>query len=199
MDRPLLEELIDALRVLPGVGPKSAQRMAYHLLQHHRDGGMQLGEVLKQAMTAIGHCSRCRMYTENNLCSLCGNEQRTAQQICVVETPADRSSIESATGYHGQYFLLLGRLSPLDGIGPEQLGLNLLEKRLEDEPIEEMIIATNPTVEGEATAHYLSHLASRHGVRASRIAHGVPVGGELEFTDRNTLAHAFSGRLDIED
>lgn len=199
MSGALLDDLIDALRCLPGVGPKSAQRMAFHLLQRDRRGGQQLAGVLSEAMERIGHCERCRMYTEGTLCRVCDSSRRDSSQICVVETPADRSSIESATGYQGQYFLLLGHLSPLDGVGPEELGLPILEQRLSQEAITEMIVATNPTIEGDATAHYLSRLAARHGIRASRIAHGVPVGGELEYIDRNTLAHAFSGRLTIDD
>ncbi len=199
MSGVLLDDLIEALRCLPGVGPKSAQRMAFHLLQRDRRGGHTLSAVLSQAMDRVGHCERCRMYTEGALCRVCDSSRRDGSQICVVETPADRSSIESATGYQGQYFLLLGHLSPLDGVGPDDLGMPILEQRLTTESIEEMIVATNPTIEGEATAHYLSRLATRHGIRATRIAHGVPVGGELEYIDRNTLAHAFNGRLIIDN
>ena len=194
---PLLNQLIDGLRCLPGVGPKSAQRMALHLLERDRDGGKRLSEVLAEAMERIGRCSECRNLTEQKVCAICANDQRDRSQLCVVESPSDVIAIEHATGYQGRYFVLMGRLSPLDGIGPEELGLEQLGEQLSQQPPQEMIIATNPTVEGEATAYYLQRMAQKHGVSVSRIAHGVPLGGELEFTDQSTIAHAFSSRLSI--
>ena len=194
---PLLQRLVDALRVLPGVGPKSAQRMAFQILERNRAGGLALAEALQAAVQGIGHCERGRMLTESRLCEICINAKRDAALVCVVETPADVQAIENATGFRGQYFVLMGHLSPLDGIGPDELGLSLLEKRLDEGGVGELILATNPTVEGEATAHYLAQLAARRGIRATRIAHGVPIGGELEYIDGGTLSHAFSGRQDI--
>jgi recombination protein RecR len=191
---PLLLELIEALRVLPGVGAKSAQRMAFHLLERDRDGARRLAARLVDAAERIGHCRRCRTFSESETCSACAGSGRDASLLCVVETPVDQLAIEQATGYRGLYFVLLGRLSPLDGLGPAELGLDLLGQRLHEGEVRELIIATNPTVEGEATAHYVAQLARAAGVRASRIAHGVPIGGELEFVDRGTLAHAFGGR-----
>jgi recombination protein RecR len=195
---PLLADLIEALRCLPGVGGKSAQRMAFHLLERDRERGLKLAAALEQAMRRIGHCSRCRNFSEDPLCALCANGSRDRQVLCVVESPVDVAAIEQATGYRGQYFVLMGRLSPLDGLGPEELGLGQLTERLGEGEIEEMIIATNPTVEGEATAHYLAQLAHAGGIRPTRLAHGVPLGGELEFVDRGTLAHAFGRRQTIE-
>lgn len=192
---PLLAQLIESLRVLPGVGPKSAQRMALHLLERDRDGGLDLARVLSDAMEQIGRCIECRDLTEHERCALCSNPRRDRGLLCVVESPVDVLAIEQATAFSGTYFVLLGRLSPLDGIGPAELGLDVLEQRLDENPPREMIIATNPTVEGEATAYYLSQLAQARGITASRIAHGVPLGGELEFTDQSTLAHAFGSRL----
>ncbi len=190
----LLARLIDALRCLPGVGPKSAQRMALHLLERDREGGVTLAAVLQDAMERIGRCVECRDLTENQRCAICVNPRRDRSLLCVVESPVDVLAIEQATAYGGTYFVLLGRLSPLDGIGPAELGLDDLERRLDDDPPQEMIIATNPTVEGEATAYYLHQLAEARGIAVSRIAHGVPLGGELEFTDQSTLAHAFGTR-----
>jgi recombination protein RecR len=195
---PLLADLIEALRCLPGVGGKSAQRMAFHLLERDRERGLKLAAALEQAMRRIGHCSRCRNFSEDPLCALCANGSRDRQVLCVVESPVDVAAIEQATGYRGQYFVLMGRLSPLDGLGPQELGLGQLTERLGEGEIEEMIIATNPTVEGEATAHYLAQLAHAGGIRPTRLAHGVPLGGELEFVDRGTLAHAFGRRQTIE-
>jgi len=195
---PLLADLIEALRCLPGVGGKSAQRMAFHLLERDRERGLKLAAALEQAMQRIGHCGRCRNFSEEPLCALCANGSRDRQVLCVVESPVDVAAIEQATGYRGQYFVLMGRLSPLDGLGPEELGLGQLTERLGEGEIEEMIIATNPTVEGEATAHYLAQLAHAGGIRPTRLAHGVPLGGELEFVDRGTLAHAFGRRQAIE-
>ncbi len=194
---PLLEQLIESLRCLPGVGQKTAQRMALHLLERNREGGRRLAATLADAMTRIGNCARCRTFTEDEVCATCRSGARDGELLCVVESPADQSAIEAATGYRGRYFVLLGRLSPLDGLGPRELGLDRLAQRLSEGEVKELIIATNPTVEGEATAHYLGQLARQHGVRPSRLAHGVPLGGELEYIDRGTLAHAFGMRQDL--
>jgi recombination protein RecR len=193
----LIGQLIESLRCLPGVGPKSAQRMAFQLLEHDREGGRKLAAVLAQAMDRVGNCNDCRTLSEDAMCSLCASERRDRGQLCVVETPADVQALEQATGYQGLYFVLMGHLSPLDGIGPEALGLDLLETRLASGEVKELILATNPTVEGEATAHFISEMARVHGIRATRIAHGVPMGGELEYIDGGTLSHAFAGRLEI--
>jgi len=193
----LLGELIDALRCLPGVGAKSAQRMAFHLLERERQGGLRLSTALASAMRDVGNCTRCRNFSETPVCSLCSSTTRDRQILCVVESPSDLAAIEGATGFRGHYFVLLGRLSPLDGLGPDELGLPLLVERLGEGEVEEMIIATNPTVEGEATAHYIGQLARAAGIRATRLAHGVPLGGELEFVDRGTLAHAFGTRQSL--
>ena len=195
----MLEQLIDALRILPGVGQKSAQRMAYHVLERDRDGGTRLAEALAVAVERIGHCRRCRDFSETELCATCSSAARDAQQLCAIESPADRLAIEQATGYRGLYFVLQGRLSPLDGIGPRELGLDQLADRLGEGEVQELIIATNPTVEGDATAHYLAQIARKHGVRPSRLAHGLPLGGELEYVDRGTLAHAFGSRAEITE
>lgn len=197
MTSPLLEQLVEAFRVLPGVGQKSAQRMAYHVLERERAGGRRLADALAAAVEKIGHCVRCRDFSEEEVCATCASASRDVHQLCVVETPADRLAIEQATGYRGLYYVLQGRLSPLDGIGPGELGLDRLGARLAEGEVSEMIIATNPTVEGEATAHYLGQLARQHGVRASRLAHGVPLGGELEYVDRGTLSHAFGTRSEM--
>ncbi|MFZ7096293.1 recombination mediator RecR [Luteimonas dalianensis] len=197
MTASLLEQLIESLRVLPGVGQKSAQRMAYHLLERDREGGKRLATALAGAVERIGHCERCRDFSESELCAICASASRDAHLLCVIETPADRLAIEQATDYRGLYFVLHGRLSPLDGIGPRELGLDRLGERLGDGQVQEMIIATNLTVEGEATAHYLAQLARQHGVRPSRPAHGLPLGGELEYVDRGTLSHAFGSRSEI--
>ena len=189
-----LESLIEALRCLPGVGARTAQRMAHHLLERNRDGGRRLAQCLAEAMDGIGNCARCRNFSDTTLCAVCTNASRDAALLCAVEMPADQLAIEQATGYRGLYFVLQGRLSPLDGLGPRELGLDLFTERLAEGEVRELIIATNPTVEGEATAHYLAQLARQHGVRASRLAHGVPLGGELEYIDRGTLAHAFGAR-----
>lgn len=194
---PLINRLIEDLRCLPGVGPKSAQRMAFHLLEHNREAARQLAHTLLEAADNIGHCSSCRTLTEDSLCKVCSNSKRDPNKLCIVETPADVNAIEQATDYNGLYFVLMGHLSPLDGIGPKEIGLDILEKRLADGNVEEIILATNPTVEGEATAHYISEIAKMLGVKATRIAHGVPVGGELEYIDGGTLSHAFSGRREF--
>ena len=193
----LLEQLIEAFRILPGVGQKSAQRMAYHVLEREREGGQRLSEALAAAVERIGHCVRCRDFSETETCATCASAAREAQTLCAVESPADRLAIEQATGYRGLYFVLQGRLSPLDGIGPRELGLDLLSARLAEGEVRELIIATTPTVEGEATAHYLAQLARQHSVRPSRLAHGVPLGGELEYVDRGTLSHAFGSRSEM--
>ncbi len=197
MSASLLDRLVDDLRCLPGVGPKSAQRMAFQLLERDRDGGRRLAATLAEAMTRIGHCRQCRNYAENELCQVCANASRDRQVMCVVESPIDLAAIEHATGYRGAYFVMHGRLSAIDGRGPRELGLDLLDARLREGIVQELIVATNPTVEGEATAHYLADLAKQAGVRASRLAHGVPLGGELEFVDRGTLALAFGTRQSL--
>jgi recombination protein RecR len=196
---PLLNDLIDALRCLPGVGAKTAQRMAFHVLDRDRAGARKLAEQLAAAVERIGNCTRCRTFSEEKICALCASAARDAQTLCVVETPADQLAIEQATGFRGRYFVLLGRLSPLDGMGPKELGLDLLAARLGEGEVRELIVATNPTVEGEATAHMLSQIARQAGVRATRLAHGVPLGGELEYIDRGTLAHAFGSRQNLEE
>jgi len=193
----LIGRLIESLRCLPGVGPKSAQRMAFHLLEHNRDGGRQLAEALNLAMDKVGNCRECRTLSDEDVCTLCANDQRDRSQLCVVETPADVQALEQSTGFRGLYFVLMGHLSPLDGIGPEALGLDLLETRLATGEVKELILATNPTVEGEATAHFVSEMARAHNVRPTRIAHGVPMGGELEYIDGGTLSHAFAGRQEV--
>ena len=191
----LLDRLIDALRVLPGVGQKSAQRMALHVLERQRERGRQLASLLAEAIDKIGNCARCRNLTEHEVCAICRSTRRDPSLLCIVESPADLSALETATGYAGHYFVLHGRLSPMDGLGPQELGLDLLASRLGEAGLVEVIIATNPTVEGEATAHYLNQMASKHGLKVSRLAHGVPLGGELEYIDRGTLAHAFGQRI----
>ena len=198
MARGLVQQLIEALRCLPGVGPKSAQRMAFYLLERDREGGRSLGRLLIEAMDAVGHCGRCRTLTEDAVCDLCRNPRRDAGVLCIVETPAEMAAVEQATDFSGNYFVLNGRLSPLDGLGPGEIGLDELGVRLDSGEVREVILATNPTVEGDATAHYLADLAVRRGVRASRIAHGVPLGGELEYVDGGTLSHAFYGRRTVD-
>ena len=193
MSAPLLEQLIDALRVLPGVGQKTAQRMAYHLLEREREGGQRLAEALSLAVERIGHCAQCRDFSETELCPTCANSSRERSQLCVVESPADRLAIENATGFRGVYFVLL------DGIGPRELGLEQLERRLAEGEVQELIIATSATVEGEATAHYLAQLARARKVQPSRLAQGLPLGGELEYVDRGTLSHAFGTRSEFRD
>jgi recombination protein RecR len=195
---PLLNQLIQALQCLPGVGTKSAQRMAFHLLDKDREGADRLSNVLEQAMRSIRNCESCRMLTEERLCRFCASDKRDAAQICVVETPADLLAIEQSGAYRGRYFVLMGHLSPIDGIGPSELGLELLESRFKSERFAEVVLATSVTVEGDATAHLVAALAHRHGLRASRIAYGVPVGGELEFVDGGTLSRALSGRREVE-
>jgi recombination protein RecR len=194
---PRLAQLIEALRSLPGVGPKTAQRMAFHLLQDARPAARTLAQALDGALASVTRCRRCRMLTEEELCSICAAPGREASLLCVVESPADVVAIEQSGSYRGRYFVLMGHLSPLDGVGPEQLGIRELEALLGEDSVRELILATNPTVEGEATAHFLAELATRRGLRASRIAHGVPIGGELEYVDGGTLAHALAGRQTV--
>jgi recombination protein RecR len=195
---PLLKQLIGALQCLPGVGTKSAQRMAFHLLHKDREGASHLATSLEKASSQIRHCELCRMLTEERLCGLCASDRRDGSQLCVVEMPADVIAIEQSAAYSGRYFVLMGHMSPLDGIGPQELGLDLLERRLREESIAEVVLATSVTVEGDATAHLIASLAARHGIKASRIAYGVPMGGELEFIDSGTLSRALSGRREIE-
>lgn len=193
----LLTDVIDALCCMPGVGPKSAQRIALHLFQRDRGGAENLARALQMAVDKLGNCKKCQTLCEHELCELCASPKRDSHILCVVESPADVWLINEATDYQGLYFVLNGRLSPLDGIGPEEIGLEQLEQQFEQSQITELILATNSTVEGEATAHYIAQLALPYKIKVSRIAHGVPVGGELEFIDSSTLAHAFSGRRDI--
>jgi recombination protein RecR len=190
-----LAKLIEALRALPGVGPKTAQRMAFHLLQGGRDGARTLAESLTQGLASVRRCNRCRMLTDTDLCSICAAPSRDASLLCVVESAADVVAVESSGSYRGRYFVLHGHLSPLDGIGPEQIGAREFEALLDAGEVREVILATNPTVEGETTAHFLSERAGEKRIPASRIAHGVPIGGELEYVDGGTLAHAFAGRI----
>lgn len=196
-DSPLITRLIEALRCLPGVGPKSAQRMAFHLLERNREGALRLAKALEEAVDRVGHCERCRTLSETPLCRLCASERRDPAQLCVVENPSDVQAIEQTTSFQGLYFVLMGHLSPLDGIGPEDIGLDRLAQRFTGGEVREVILATNPTVEGEATAHYIADMAREHGIRASRIAYGVPFGGELEYVDAGTLSHALAGRREI--
>jgi recombination protein RecR len=189
-----LEELVQALRCLPGVGPKSAQRMALHLLQHDRDGAQRLARALGAAAQAIRHCERCNTFTEGELCALCRSAKRDPTLLCVVETPADLMMVENTQAYSGLYFVLMGRLSPLDGIGPKEIGLDRLLKRAHDGVVREVVLATNFTTEGEATAHYIGEMLSTRGLTVTRLARGVPVGGELEYVDSGTIAQALRER-----
>jgi len=190
----LVNQLIEALRCLPGVGPKSAQRMAYQLLERDRSGAENLSVILAKAVKEVGHCEQCRSLSELKLCDICESTNRDRSVLCIVETPSDVQVIEQSTNYKGLFFVLMGHLSPLDGIGPEEIGLDLLAKRLDHDEIKEVVLATNFTVEGEATAHYISEMVNSRNITASRIAHGVPVGGELEYVNSSTLSHAFTGR-----
>ncbi|KPK03590.1 MAG: recombination protein RecR [Betaproteobacteria bacterium SG8_39] len=189
-----LERLIEALRVLPGVGPRSAQRMAYHLLQHGRDGAGQLAQALQGALERVRHCARCNNFTEDEVCALCRSPRRDASLLCVIETPSDLAMVEQTLSYSGLYFVLMGRLSPLDGIGPRDIGLDRLIARATDGVVQEVILATNFTNEGEATAHYIAEMLRARGIRASRIARGVPLGGELEYVDVGTISQALLDR-----
>jgi len=191
---PLIKRLIEDLRCLPGVGPKSAQRMAFQLLERDRDGARRLADTLIQAAEKIGHCTQCRTLCETELCGICSDTRRDSTQICVVETPTDVMALEQSSSYRGRYFVLMGHLSPLDGIGPNDIGLDLLAEQLKDSDVQEIILATNPTVEGEATAHFIHDMVLRYNIKSSRIAFGVPLGGELEYTDSETLSRALQGR-----
>jgi len=189
-----LERLIEALRVLPGVGPRSAQRMAYHLLQHDRDGAEELGGALLEALRTVQRCNRCNNFSEEEICALCRSPRRDPALLCTVETPADLATVEQSLGYSGMYFVLMGRLSPLDGIGPREIGLDRLLARATDGVVEEVILATNFTNEGEATAHYVAEMLKPSKIKVSRIARGVPLGGELEYTDFGTISQAILDR-----
>ena len=189
-----LERLIEALRVLPGVGPRSAQRMAFHLLQHDREGAEQLGQAMLDALRTVHRCTRCNNFSEDEICGLCRSPRRDPSLLCAVETPADLATVEQSLGYSGMYFVLMGRLSPLDGIGPREIGLDRLLARATDGVVEEVILATNFTNEGEATAHYVAEMLRASKVRVSRIARGVPLGGELEYTDFGTVSQAILDR-----
>ncbi len=194
---PLIDRLIEAFQVLPGVGPKGAQRMELHLLQRDRDGARALSNVLQEAVAKVGRCGACRNLCETELCNYCRDPRRDDTLLCVVESPADILAIEQAGGYRGRYFVLHGRLSPIDGVGPDELGMDELRARVQALAPQEVILATNPTVEGEATAHYISQLLKSQGITVSRIAHGVPIGGELEYIDGGTIVHALQGRRSI--
>ncbi len=191
-----LNQLIEALCCMPGVGKKSAQRITYHLLQRNREGAKKLATALSTAMDQIGHCKRCRNFSETELCSICSHDRRDKTVLCVVESPADVFAVED-TGYRGVYFVLLGHLSPLDGIGPDELGFDKLSLLLDGDVVKEVILATNSTVEGEATAHYISEMVRKRKLKVTRIAHGVPVGSELEYIDSGTLSEAISGRREV--
>jgi recombination protein RecR len=192
-----IDQLIEALRILPGVGVKSAQRMALQLLEKDRDAARKLASAIDEAADKVGRCAQCRTLTEHDLCDICSNPNRSESQLCVVESPADLYAIEQAGGYRGKYFVLLGHLSPIDGIGPEQLGIDKLIERLQSNSVDELILATNLTVEGEATAHFIADKAKALGVQVSRIAYGVPMGGELEYVDGGTLNMAFQSRKTV--
>lgn len=195
---PLIDDLIDALRCLPGVGAKSAQRMTFQLLERNRPGAARLATALSKAAEHVGHCNSCRTLTENEQCFICADQRRDKQTICVVESPADVVAFEQSGDYKGLYFVLMGHLSPIDGIGPAEIGIDRLLQRSAELAISELILATNPTVEGEATAYYITEQMRSRGIAVSRIAHGVPLGGELEYVDSGTLAHALKGRRPID-
>lgn len=198
MFSPLIQQLIQALRCLPGVGPRSAQRMTLHLLERDRENGLALASILEKALTQIGRCKNCRTFSESDICSLCANTNRDHTLLCIVETPADVVALEQIGSFRGLYFVLMGHLSPLDGIGPNEIGIDALIQRVTTQEIKEIIIATNSTVEGEATAHYIANLLKHKNIKCTRIAHGVPMGGELEYLDGNTLARALAARILIE-
>lgn len=191
---PLVDQLIEALRCLPGVGPKSAQRMALHLLERDREGAFRLAQNLATAIKEVGHCQQCRTLCETELCRICSDPKRDASKLCVVESPTDVMAVEQTNLYRGRYFVLMGHLSPIDGIGPQDIGIDQLVEQVRQYQVNELIMATNPTVEGEATAHYIAAQLDTQKVTITRIAHGVPLGGELEFVDGGTLAHALQSR-----
>ena len=195
---PLLDALIESLRVLPGVGTKTAQRMALHLLERNRSGGENLAFMIKKALDNIGHCEQCRTFSEAPVCQICNNMERDRSLLCVVESPQDLMAIEQTQVFKGYYFVLLGRLSPIEAMGPKDIGLSTLEKRFQSGEIQELIVATNSTVEGEATGYYIAQMAKPYQIRTSRIAHGVPLGSELENTDGGTLIRALLGRTEME-
>ncbi len=198
MHKSLIEELIEAFRVLPSVGPKSAQRMAYHLLEKNRQGAQHLAQALNQAVENVGHCQSCRTLTEKEVCDICSSPSRDNGELCIVESPSDIAVIEQSGIFKGKYFVLMGRLSPIDGVGPEELGLDELKARLSRNMVVELIISLNPTVEGEATIHYIQQLAKKYNVKVTRLAQGIPLGGELEYVDSGTLTQAFISRREVE-
>jgi len=194
---PLIGRLMETLQCLPGIGPKSAQRMAYYLLERNREGALRLSTAINEAVEHVDHCKICRTLSESETCPLCADPGRNRKMLCVVETPAEAHIIDHSTEYNGLYFVLMGRLSPLDGIGPDDIGLNFLAQRLQNESISEVILATNPTAEGEATAHFIREMVTSSNIKITRIAHGVPIGSELEYVNSSTLFHAFSGRHEL--
>lgn len=198
MFSPLIKELMESLRCLPGVGPRSSQRMALHLLERDREGALRLAKALQEAAEGVGRCRDCRTLCEGELCDICAHPGREDNTLCVVENPSDVMAFEQAGGYRGRYFVLMGHLSPIDGVGPDDIGITELLALARDRKVAEVILATNPTVEGEATAHYIAEELGRLGIEASRIAHGVPLGGELEYVDGGTLAHALAGRRKLQ-
>ncbi len=198
MSSASLDEMIAALKALPGVGQKSAQRMALHLLERDQQAARRIAQTINDALETVRHCQRCRNFSDTDVCEICGDDKREQNTICIVETPADVYAVESSAAYRGRYFVLLGRLSPLDGYGPDQLGLEQLEQQLAEGGIDEVILATSATVEGDITAQYIADIAARHGVSSSRLARGIPLGGELEFVDGGTLSRALSGRQQID-
>jgi recombination protein RecR len=198
MSSPTLDEMIAALKCLPGVGQKSAQRMALHLLERDQQAARRIAQTINNALDTVRHCQQCRNFSDTEICEICSHAGREQNTLCVVETPADVIAVESSAAYRGRYFVLLGRLSPLDGCGPAQLGLEELEKQLIQGNISEVILATSATVEGDITAQYIADIATRHGVASSRLARGIPLGGELEFVDGGTLSRALSGRQQID-
>ena len=196
---PLVDELVESLRCLPGVGQKTAQRMAFHLLERGRSGGSRLSEALDQAMTGVRRCDSCQNFSDMPICGICETPERRNGTLCVVESPSDLLAIEQAGDYRGSYFVLMGHLSPIDGVGPEEIGIERLLARVSEEGVTEMILATNPTVEGEATAHYIADRLDGREILITRLAHGIPVGGELGYVDGFTLTHAFRGRKPLAD
>ena len=198
MSSPSLDELIASLKCLPGIGQKSAQRMALYLLERDQDGARRIAAALGEALKTVRHCQQCRNFSDTDICEICSDEKRDQATLCVVETPADVLAVESSAAYQGRYFVLLGRLSPLDGYGPGQLGLDLLEEQLARGNTREIILATSATIEGDITAQYIADLATSHAVKSSRLARGIPLGGELEFVDSGTLSRALSGRQQLD-